>query len=125
VQNVVSRDVYTNGGNQAFMIKSNGGSGYLRNVLLDNFQVRGTAYGLNVQQYWSGMTPVDGNGVQLNNITFSVCSIHVPSAIARINAALSHSYLPELEWQRRRRHPTSSRSILLRRWYPLHEHDHQ
>ena len=72
VQNIVYRDVYTVGGNQAFMVKSNGGSGFLRNVLFENFQSRGTAYGLNVQQYWDRQTPADGNGVQLTNITFRV-----------------------------------------------------
>jgi hypothetical protein len=39
-------DIYTNGGNQAMMIKGNGGGGYVQNVLLQNFISRGTAYGL-------------------------------------------------------------------------------
>jgi rhamnogalacturonan hydrolase len=73
VENIHYKDVYTNGGNQAFMIKSNGGSGYCRNVMLENFQTRGAAYGLNVMQYWDRMTPAEGNGVQLTNITFKVC----------------------------------------------------
>ena len=65
-------DIYTNGGNQAFMIKSNMGSGYVRNVLFQNFIARGTAYGLNVNQYWSSQSPGSGAGVQLSNITFQV-----------------------------------------------------
>ena len=67
--------MYTNGGNQAFMIKSNLGSGYVRNVLFDSFISRDTAYGLNIDQYWSSQTPGTGAGVQLSNITFSVCFI--------------------------------------------------
>ena len=66
------RYVYTNGGNQAFMIKSNLGSGYVRNVVFDHYITRGTAYGLDVNQYWASQTPGSGAGVQLSNITFSV-----------------------------------------------------
>lgn len=51
IENILYRNVYTNGGNQIFMIKSWGGDGYLRNVLLQNFIARGTAYGLDVNQY--------------------------------------------------------------------------
>lgn len=54
------------------MIKSNGGDGFLRNVVLDSFLARGTAYGLDVDQHWSGQTPVAGDGVSVSNITFSV-----------------------------------------------------
>ena len=69
---VIYRDIYTNGGNQAFMIKSNLGSGYVRNVVFDSFISRGTAYGLDINQYWASQTPGTGAGVQLSNITFSV-----------------------------------------------------
>ncbi|TDL19262.1 rhamnogalacturonase-like protein [Rickenella mellea] len=71
VENITYRDVYTNGGNQMFMIKSNGGSGYVRNVLFRNFLGRGTAYGLDINQYWVQKTPDGGPGVQLSNITFN------------------------------------------------------
>ena len=54
------------------MIKSNLGSGYVRNVVFDHFIARGTAYGLDINQYWSSQTPGSGAGVQLSNITFSV-----------------------------------------------------
>ncbi|THH06186.1 hypothetical protein EW145_g4260 [Phellinidium pouzarii] len=70
IENILYRNVYTNGGNQIFMIKSNGGSGYLKNVLLQNFIARGTAYGLDVDQFWSGTSTAAGDGVQLTNITF-------------------------------------------------------
>lgn len=72
IENILYRNVYTNGGNQIFMIKSNGGSGYLRNVLLENFIARGTAYGLDVDQFWSGQTAAAGDGVTLTNVTFQV-----------------------------------------------------
>lgn len=76
IENILYRNVYTNGGNQIFMIKSNGGSGYLRNVLLQNFIARGTAYGLDVDQFWSGQTTAAGNGVTLTNITFQVHAMY-------------------------------------------------
>ncbi len=79
IENVVYRNIYTNGGNQAFMIKSNKGSGYVRNVQFQNFIARGTAYGLNIDQFWSSQTPGSGAGVQLQNITFSVCPRHLGS----------------------------------------------
>ena len=57
------------------MIKSNLGSGYVRNVQFQNFISRGTAYGLDINQYWSSQTPGTGAGVELSNITFSVRSV--------------------------------------------------
>lgn len=66
------RYVYTNGGNQAYMIKSWGGSGYVTNAVFDHFIVHNTAYGLDVNQYWSSQTECSGAGVQLTDITFSV-----------------------------------------------------
>lgn len=53
------------------MIKSNGGSGYVEDVVFENFIGHGNAYSLDVDQYWSSMTAVAGNGVQLSNITFN------------------------------------------------------
>ncbi|EJD00593.1 uncharacterized protein FOMMEDRAFT_187129 [Fomitiporia mediterranea MF3/22] len=70
IQDVLYRNVYTNGGNQIFMIKSNGGNGTVKNVVFDTFLSRGTAYGLNVDQYWSELAEQAGDGVQLRNITF-------------------------------------------------------
>lgn len=55
------------------MIKSNGGSGSVKNVLFDDFLVTGgSAYALDVNQYWSSMSTLDGDGVALSNITFKV-----------------------------------------------------
>jgi rhamnogalacturonan hydrolase len=67
---VLYRNVYTNGGNQAVMIKSNGGSGSVKNVLFQNFISRGVAYGLDIDQYWSSQTTAAGSGVALSNIEF-------------------------------------------------------
>ena len=53
------------------MIKSNGGSGTVSNVILENFIGHGNAYSLDIDQYWSSMDPVAGDGVQLNNIKIS------------------------------------------------------
>ena len=49
-------------------IKSNGGSGTVSNVVLENFIGHGNAYSLDIDQYWSSMSAVSGDGVQLNNI---------------------------------------------------------
>ncbi|KAI9058602.1 glycoside hydrolase family 28 protein [Trametes sanguinea] len=83
IQDVVYQNVYTNGGNQAFMIKSNLGSGYVRNVLFQNFISRGTAYGLDINQYWSSQTPGSGAGVQLSNITFKNWDGNVVDGVQR------------------------------------------
>ncbi|KAF9526747.1 rhamnogalacturonase [Crepidotus variabilis] len=89
ISNIVYQNTYTNeGGNQAMMFKSNGGSGYVRNVLLQNFISRSTAYGLYINQYWASMTPVAGNGVQLSNITFKNWDGNVADGVARPPIAL-------------------------------------
>ena len=64
------------------MIKSNLGSGYVRNVVFDHFISRGTAYGLDVNQYWASQTPGSGAGVQLTNITFSVSPLPPVSSVS-------------------------------------------
>ncbi|KAF2096290.1 pectin lyase-like protein [Rhizodiscina lignyota] len=71
ISDIIYRNVYTWGSNQMLMIKSNGGSGTMKDVVLENFIGHGNAYSLNVDQYWASMSPVAGDGVQLDNITFS------------------------------------------------------
>ncbi|RDX45296.1 rhamnogalacturonase [Lentinus brumalis] len=83
IEDVLYRYVYTNGGNQALMIKSNLGSGYVRNVVFDHFISRGTAYGLDINQYWASQTPGSGDGVQLSNISFSNWDGNVADGVAR------------------------------------------
>ena len=62
------------------MIKSNGGSGTVENVLFQNFIGHGNAYSLNVDQYWSSQSTAAGSGVQLSNITFNVSILAAPSS---------------------------------------------
>lgn len=50
------------------MIKSNGGSGTVSNVVLENFIGHSNAYSMNIEQYWESMKTIDGDGVQLSNI---------------------------------------------------------
>ncbi|KZW01171.1 rhamnogalacturonase-like protein [Exidia glandulosa HHB12029] len=71
IKNIVYRNIYTNGGNQAMMLKSNGGSGTVSNILLDQFQTHDTAYGLYINSYWSSISVNPGNGVTYSGITFS------------------------------------------------------
>jgi rhamnogalacturonan hydrolase len=76
IENIVYRNIYTNGGNQMLMIKSNYGSGYVTNALFENFIGTGSAYALNINQYWAEQTPGDGDGVELNGLVFRVKHFH-------------------------------------------------
>ncbi|KAI9685136.1 MAG: hypothetical protein M1822_004723 [Bathelium mastoideum] len=71
VSNILYKNVYTWSSNQMMMIKSNGGSGTVKNVEFQNFIGHGNAYSLDIDQYWSSETTAAGNGVQLSNITFN------------------------------------------------------
>ena len=53
---------------QMYMIKSYGGSGSVSDVILENFIGHGNAYSLDIDQYWSSMDPISGNGVQLSGV---------------------------------------------------------
>ncbi|KAL1302987.1 hypothetical protein AAFC00_003303 [Neodothiora populina] len=70
ISDVTYKNVYTWSSNQMMMIKSNGGSGSVKNVLFDNFIGHGNAYSLDIDQYWASMKAVSGSGVALSNITF-------------------------------------------------------
>lgn len=117
IENILYRNVYTNGGNQIFMIKSWGGSGYLRNVYLQNFLSHNTAYGLDVDQYWSGQSQADGAGVQLSNITFDVSSFreHCHDRLTRCEA--------DMGWGSRRRRPAPTYSVPVLKLRPLLRYD--
>ncbi|KAL4897484.1 pectin lyase fold/virulence factor [Aspergillus ambiguus] len=69
ISDILYRNIYTWSSNQMYMIKSNGGSGTVSNVVLENFIGHGNAYSLDIDGYWSSMDTSDGDGVQLNNIT--------------------------------------------------------
>lgn len=69
-------------------IKSNGGDGYVRNVVFDTFIGIGTAYAcekcsnstishikqnlVDIDSFWSSQAKASGNGIQISGITFSV-----------------------------------------------------
>ncbi|KAI0586487.1 Glycoside hydrolase family 28 [Pyrenophora tritici-repentis] len=69
ISSIVYRNIYTSKSNQMMMIKSNGGSGYLEDVLFENFIGHGNAYSFDIDQAWASMTTLPGDGVQLTNIT--------------------------------------------------------
>jgi rhamnogalacturonan hydrolase len=71
IRDVEYRNVYTHGSNQMYMIKSYGGSGTVSNVRFDNFWGHSNAYSLDFDTQWSSMSPVDGDGIEYANITFS------------------------------------------------------
>ncbi|KAF2021370.1 glycoside hydrolase family 28 protein [Aaosphaeria arxii CBS 175.79] len=70
ISKVHYKNIYTWKSNQMMMIKSNGGSGYVEDVTFENFIGHGNAYSLDIDQYWSSMSKLEGNGVQLSNMTF-------------------------------------------------------
>lgn len=53
------------------MFKSNGGSGTVSNVALNNFIGHSNAYTLDLDAAWSSMSTVDGDGILYSNLTFS------------------------------------------------------
>lgn len=65
VSDITYKNVYTWDSNQMYMIKSNGGSGSVSNVVLENFVGHGNAYSLDIDQAWASMSTIDGDGVQL------------------------------------------------------------
>ncbi|KAL3494341.1 pectin lyase fold/virulence factor [Aspergillus germanicus] len=69
ISDIVYRNVYTWNSNQMFMVKSNGGSGTVSKLVLENFIGHGNAYSLDIDAYWSSMSTIDGEGVELNNVT--------------------------------------------------------
>ena len=68
ISEITYRNVYTWYANQMYMIKSNGGSGTVSNVLLDNFIGHGNAYSLDIDQCWSSINVIAGPGITLDNI---------------------------------------------------------
>lgn len=68
ISDITYSNIYTWTSNQMYMIKSNGGSGTVSNVVLENFIGHGNAYSLDIDQYWSSMDTASGDGVQLSNI---------------------------------------------------------
>nr|OQO31566.1 putative rhamnogalacturonase B [Rachicladosporium sp. CCFEE 5018] len=71
VSDITYKNVYTVHSNNMLLIKSNGGSGTVSNAVFENFIGHANAYSLDIDQYWSSMDTIAGNGVQLNNIVIS------------------------------------------------------
>ncbi|CAG9985584.1 unnamed protein product [Clonostachys byssicola] len=71
IHDIEYTNVYTHNSNQMFMFKSNGGSGTVSNVALNNFIGHSNAYTLDLDAAWSSMSTVDGDGILYSNFTFS------------------------------------------------------
>lgn len=71
ISNIEYNYVYTHHSNQMYMIKSNGGSGTVKNVAFNNFMGHSNAYTLDFDTAWSSMDVVDGDGITYSNISFN------------------------------------------------------
>ncbi|KAH9862647.1 hypothetical protein IAQ61_010065 [Plenodomus lingam] len=70
ISTVTYRNIYSWKSNNMMMIKSNGGSGTLHSAVFENFIGHGNAYSLKIDQAWSSMQTLPGDGVQLSNLVF-------------------------------------------------------
>jgi rhamnogalacturonan hydrolase len=71
ISNIKYNNVYTWQSNQMYMIKSNGGSGYIKDCTFTNFIGHSNAYGLDVNEYWTDETLASGSGISISGLTFS------------------------------------------------------
>ncbi|KAI8933316.1 hypothetical protein NX059_009941 [Plenodomus lindquistii] len=71
ISSIIYRNIYTWKSNQMMMVKSNGGSGYVEDVVFENFIGHSNAWSLDIDQKWASMNTIAGNGVQLSNLTFN------------------------------------------------------
>lgn len=71
IEKVSYNNIYTWQSNQMFMIKSNGGDGYVRNCSFTNFIGHSNAYALDINEYWTQRTLDAGDGVVLSDLTFA------------------------------------------------------
>lgn len=117
ISNVVYDKVYTIYSNQMMLIKSNGGSGYVENVLFENFIGHENAYSLYVDQTWGNVA--SGSGVSLTNITFKVHTFR-PHLLIRSSTNTIHPDLARRrsKWRNPRPYP-----IWLRPRHALHRDD--
>ncbi len=53
------------------MVKSNGGSGYVRDCAFTNFIGHSTAYALDINAYWTQRKLDSGTGVKYSNLSFA------------------------------------------------------
>jgi len=71
ISNIEYNNIYTWQSNQMFMIKSNGGDGYINNCAFTNFIGHSNAYALDVNEYWTDRALDPGNGVVITDVTFA------------------------------------------------------
>ncbi|PQE29519.1 murein transglycosylase protein [Rutstroemia sp. NJR-2017a WRK4] len=71
ISDIHARNISVIGGNEIAFIKTYpGGSGYVRNILWENFRSKYSLYGVNLNQYWQEVFTPDTGAVALSNITF-------------------------------------------------------
>ncbi|KAF1834129.1 rhamnogalacturonase [Decorospora gaudefroyi] len=83
ISSVVYKNIYTWKSNQMMMVKSNGGSGYVEDVVFENFIGHSNAWSLDIDQKWASMSTIAGNGVHLSNMTFNNWKGTVANGAAR------------------------------------------
>jgi rhamnogalacturonan hydrolase len=71
ISNIQYNNIYTWQSNQMFMIKSNGGDGFIKDCSFTNFIGHSNAYALDIDEHWSSQTTAAGNGVVISGLTFS------------------------------------------------------
>jgi rhamnogalacturonan hydrolase len=71
ISNIEYTNIYTWQSNQMFMIKSNGGDGYITDCSFNNFIGHSNAYALDINEYWTDAALAPGNGVVITDLTFS------------------------------------------------------
>jgi rhamnogalacturonan hydrolase len=71
ISNIEYNNIYTWQSNQMYMIKSNGGDGYIKDCSFNNFIGHSNAYALDVNEYWTDAALASGNGVVISGLTFS------------------------------------------------------
>ncbi len=63
--------IYTVNSNQMLMIKSNGGSGAVRQCTFSNFIGHANAYSLNINGFWTQLKLQPGDGVLYEDLNFT------------------------------------------------------
>ena len=71
ISNIEYNNIYTWQSNQMYMIKSNGGDGYIKDCTFTNFIGHSNAYALDINEYWTDAALASGNGVVISGLTFS------------------------------------------------------
>jgi len=71
ISNIQYNKIYTWQSNQMYMIKSNGGDGYIKDCSFTNFIGHSNAYALDINEFWTEATLASGNGVVISDLTFS------------------------------------------------------